>query len=156
MAVIGAIGPHKGAQVLLGSVRAAYRAKRPLTFVVVGYTCMDRAFRRFPNCTITGAYRDDQVFDILFGHRPDLVFLPSIWPETFCFTLSIALDTGLPVAVFDIGAQAQRVRAAGLANGVLPLSLAERPAALNTALTTLARQGRMSSDPSRMLEKTTG
>ena len=156
VAVIGAIGPHKGAQVLLGSVRAAYRAKRPLTFVVVGYTCMDRAFRRFPNCTITGAYRDDQVFEILRGQRPDLVFLPSIWPETFCFTLSIALDTGLPVAVFDIGAQAQRVRAAGRANGVLPLSLADRPAALNTALTTLARQGRMSSDPPRMLEKTTG
>ena len=44
-------------------------------------------------------------------HQPDLAFLPSIWPETWCFTLSEAWAAGLYAVVFDLGAQAERMRA---------------------------------------------
>ncbi len=42
--------------------------------------------------------------------------IPSIWPETFSFATHEALDTGLPVWCFDLGAQSEAVRAS-LATG---------------------------------------
>jgi hypothetical protein len=59
---------------------------------------------------------------------PDLILIPSIWPETYCYTLSHALASGRPVAGFDLGAVGTRLRDAGLAGercAVLPLA---RPA----------------------------
>ncbi len=40
-------------------------------------------------------------------------FLPSIWPETFSFVLSELLAFGLYPVVFNLGAQAERLSAAG-------------------------------------------
>ena len=40
----------------------------------------------------------------------DIVFIPSIWPETFSYTTSEAMMMGLPVACFDMGAPAERVK----------------------------------------------
>ena len=40
----------------------------------------------------------------------DLVLIPSIWPETFSFTTQEAISMQLPLAVFDLGAPAERVR----------------------------------------------
>jgi len=40
----------------------------------------------------------------------DLVLIPSIWPETFSFTTEEAMQMHLPLAVFDLGAPAERVR----------------------------------------------
>lgn len=40
----------------------------------------------------------------------NLFLIPSVGPETFSYTTEEAIKTGLPVAVFDLGAQAERVR----------------------------------------------
>ena len=40
-------------------------------------------------------------------------FLPSIWPETFSYVLSELLAFGLYPVVFNLGAQAERLSAAG-------------------------------------------
>ena len=42
-------------------------------------------------------------------YRADIVFIPSIWPETFSYTTSEAISMGMPIACFDMGAPAQRV-----------------------------------------------
>jgi glycosyltransferase involved in cell wall biosynthesis len=68
----------------------------------------DRARRE--GITITGRYNESEVFDLIAAEQPDIIFLPSIWPETYSYTLSIAMACGLPIAVFDIGAQAERLR----------------------------------------------
>ena len=44
------------------------------------------------------------------AQEADLAFLPSIVPETWCFTLSEMWEAGLHVVAFDIGAQAERIR----------------------------------------------
>ena len=41
---------------------------------------------------------------------PDVVWFPALWPETYSYTLSIALHLGLPVVVPDIGAFVERVQ----------------------------------------------
>jgi hypothetical protein len=54
--------------------------------------------------------------------KPDLAFLPSIWPETWCFTLGEAWAAGLRAVVFELGAQGERMRALGRGMA-LPLGL---------------------------------
>jgi hypothetical protein len=68
-----------------------------------------------------------------------VAFIPSIWPETWCFALTRAWQAGLPAAVFDIGAQAERTRRTGRG---WPLPLGLTPPALNDALLRL--------DPTRL------
>ena len=66
-------------------------------------------------------------------HYLDNVKLPSVWPETYSYTLSIALQAGLPVAAFDIGAIARRIRAFEPSDGhcLYNLELAKMPDRLN-------------------------
>jgi len=57
--------------------------------------------------------------------------LPSVVPETWCHTLTEAWSAGLQVAAFDLGAQAERIRAGGR-GFLLPLGLSA--GAINDAL----------------------
>ena len=63
-----------------------------------------------PNLKIYGWYKREQLPDLLREARIDLVCIFSIWAETFCYTLSEALSSGIPVIVTDIGALGERVR----------------------------------------------
>ena len=67
-------------------------------------------------------------------HAVHLAWLPSVWPETWCYALGGALRAGLPVVAFDLGAQAERLRATGRGR-LLPLGLPA--AAINNALLAL-------------------
>ncbi|MFZ2468741.1 MAG: FkbM family methyltransferase [Parvibaculum sedimenti] len=110
VAVIGAIGPHKGADILERCAEDAQQRGLPLHFTVVGYTSIPDLANK-PNVTVTGAYAEHEVYDRLAEAGPHVAFLPSVWPETYCYTLSIAMAAGLPVFAFDIGAPAERLRA---------------------------------------------
>ena len=57
-----------------------------------------------------GPYRNSEVYGLVEAIAPDLVWYPALWPETYSYTLSIALHCGLPVVVPDIGAFPERVR----------------------------------------------
>lgn len=57
----------------------------------------------------TEGYSLDTLPDIIEDNDIDIVFIPSIWPETFSYTTSEAIMMGIPVACFDIGAPAERV-----------------------------------------------
>ncbi len=71
--------------------------------------------------------------DLLRSLKIDLVMIPSIWPETYCYALSIALAAGVPPVTFDLGAQAERLRDTG--QGVrVPPSLLQDPSAFNDRL----------------------
>ena len=120
--VIGGIGIEKGYQVLLDCLRDAAVRALPLDFVVVGHTPDDEALFAAGCLDVTGAYREDEAIALVRAQHCDLALLPSIWPETWCFTLGVAWRAGLAAAVFDIGAQAERVRRTGR-GVVLPLGI---------------------------------
>jgi len=113
VALIGAIGPHKGSEVLLACARYAWRERLPVEFVVVGHASNEAALRRLPNVSITGPYREDEVFQRIRDLRLSVAFFPAVWPETYSYALSIALAAGLYPVAFDIGAIAERIRATG-------------------------------------------
>nr|QIM10663.1 hypothetical protein PlAlph_5550 [uncultured Alphaproteobacteria bacterium] len=61
------------------------------------------------NLRVTGKYRPEDLPEIMKKEKVDIVFIPSVWPETFSYTTSEAISMGLPVACYDFGAPAERV-----------------------------------------------
>ncbi len=131
--VVGAIGLEKGYEVLLACVRDARARRLPLEFVVVGYTQDDTRLMDAGPVFITGKYDDADAARLIREQAAHLGFIPSVFPETWCFALSRAWEAGLAVAAFDLGAQAERMRATGR-GWLLPLGL--QPSAVNNALLT--------------------
>ncbi len=137
VAVIGAIGAHKGYRVLLNCARDARTRRLPLEFVVIGYTEQNEALRATGNVFITGRYDEGEAQHLLRREAPDVAFLPSVYPETWCYALDEAIAAGLPVVAFELGALAERIRTPG--NGcVLPLN--QKPRDINERLLEVAAQ----------------
>lgn len=128
--VIGAVSKLKGFDVLLACARHAQQANLPLDFVVMGYGLNDRLLRS-AGVTITGKYRDQDAADLLCKLQPHAAWLPSLWPETYSYTLSLALEAALPVFAFDIGAIAHRLRIHRMTEGLMPLEWVDMPAQIN-------------------------
>ena len=133
VAIIGAVGPHKGSDVLASLAADAKYRRLELEYVLVGYSNNDGLLHSF-GVTVTGKYHTEiEALTRLLEIKPDLVFIPSIWPETFCYALSMALKLQIPSVVFEIGAQAERVVPLRWGK-VLPIKLAYDPCHLSEAL----------------------
>lgn len=59
---------------------------------------------------VTGKYASDDLPCLVEKHQIDIVFISSIWPETFSYTTSEAMNMGIPVVCYDMGAPAERVK----------------------------------------------
>lgn len=109
IAVIGAIGPHKGNDVLTALAIDARNRNLNLDYTLIGYSNNDELLKGC-GVSVTGRYHSEsEALDRITEVQPDLILIPSIWPETFCYTLSMALKLKIPPVVFNIGAQAERV-----------------------------------------------
>lgn len=128
--IIGAIGKMKGFDILHRCAKDAQKRNLPLEFIILGHSINDRLLNR-AGVFITGMYQDDEAFDILRSLNPHVIFLPSIWPETYSYTLSIALGTGLPIFAFEIGAIAERLKMSERDEFLMSLALAFRPQQIN-------------------------
>lgn len=129
--VAGGIGPHKGFDILLACARDAAARGLQLEFVVVGDTTDDAALLETGRVFITGTYKPSEAVDLIRAQNASLGFVASVWPETWSLTLTELWQAGLPVAAFDLGTPAERIRATGR-GFVLPLGLP--PAAINDTL----------------------
>jgi glycosyltransferase involved in cell wall biosynthesis len=120
IAVIGAIRRHKGAQLVLECAKYAAAQQANIRFIIIGYTSHDDELRMLPNVTITGAYDDKDIQKLIREYEPDVAWFPSVCPETFSYTLSIAAEARLFPIAFDFGACAERIRTLGW-GAVMPL-----------------------------------
>ena len=118
--VIGAIGKIKGFEVIRRCADIARRERLPLEFLVMGYTSDDHAMRA-AGVYVSGKYLDSNAAATLANLKPHVVWLPSTWPETYSYTLSLAFGEGYPVVAFDLGALARRIRASGQEGMLVPL-----------------------------------
>ena len=131
--VLGAIGVEKGSEVLRRCAYNSWKRGLPLDFVVIGYTNDDVGLREMPNVRLSGPYAADGMAALLKSYQPHLCFFPAVLPETFSYTLSVALECGLFPVAFDLGAIAERIRAARFGE-LLPLELSVEPARINETL----------------------
>ena len=107
--VIGALSVIKGADLLEAVALEAARRGAPLELHLLGYGYRHLQTQPRSRLTIHGQYADEDLPGLLAWLQPDIVWFPAQWPETYSYTLSAALQAGLPVAVPDIGAFAERV-----------------------------------------------
>lgn len=134
--VIGAVGAHKGYHVLHDCARDAATRALPLEFILVGHSQDDVSLFATGQVFVTGPYREGEAAGLIAETGADLVFLPSVWPETWCYALSEAWAAGLPVLAFDLGAMAERIRDLG-GGWLLPLD--SGAGAVNDALLAACR-----------------
>lgn len=124
--VIGAITDAKGASVIASVASSAKALCLPINFHIIGYLHNADQFAGLENVFITGMYAPNELPSLIELLNADFMWIPSIWPETFCYALMEGICAGLMPVSFDIGAQAERIREIGWGMTV-PLDLQDKP-----------------------------
>ncbi|MGN0915432.1 MAG: glycosyltransferase [Succinivibrio sp.] len=77
---------------------------------------------------VTGPYSREELPALVEKYKVDVILIPSVWPETFSYTTSEAIEMGVKTVCFDLGAQADKVKnyINGLVVSVDDASLLER------------------------------
>ncbi len=139
IACIGALTRHKGAKVILQLAQDAQSRNLPIRFHIFGEAAheYETDLLRTERVTIHGRYQDDDIYHWLERTPCHAALFASIWPETYSYSLSIALNALLFPIAFDLGAPAERIRTLNWGE-LLPVSLADHPAMLNDQLLSLS------------------
>ena len=134
--VVGAIGEEKGYDVLLACARDAAHRELALSFNVVGHTIDDSQLIDTDRVFVTGYYEEDECLRLIKAQDAAVGFLPSVWPEPWCYALSALWRAALWPVVFDIGGHAERVRRTGKGT-LLPIGMPAKQ--MNDALLALVK-----------------
>lgn len=127
--VPGNIGAAKGAEIV--RAMAALDGGRRVEFHLLGDA---GTLEPAPGLVLHGRYERDDFAARAAAIAPHLGAVLSIWPETWCHTLTELWAAGLPVFALDLGAVGERIRA----HGGGWLSAARDPAALLEELLAIA------------------
>jgi GT2 family glycosyltransferase/glycosyltransferase involved in cell wall biosynthesis len=107
IAVLGTLANHKGAHVVASVAMAADPAR--LKIQLIGHTEEGFPDAAHARMEISGPYREAELPALLAKYRPHAIWFPVPWPETYSYTLSAAIDAGLPIVVSEIGAFPERL-----------------------------------------------
>ena len=104
IAVLGNIGIPKGANIVK-EIDKLLPSYKEVSMVIIG-----KCEYKLKNSIVLGEYTLESLPKIMEKHLIDVVLIPSIWPETFSYTTSEAMNMKLAVACFNLGAPAERVK----------------------------------------------
>jgi GT2 family glycosyltransferase/glycosyltransferase involved in cell wall biosynthesis len=140
--VLGELSLAKGARMLEACALDARERNLPLCFRVLGWR--RASVRQEPEIPLffLGPYEDEQLAQLIERERADIIFFPAQWPETYSYTLSSSMRTGLPIAAPRLGAFPERLSDYP---GATLLEWDTEPAAWNDVFISLA-QGRRKHD----------
>ena len=131
--ILGNLSPEKGLHVVAALARDARERGLPLTFRVLGSTTEPIAQAPDAPLTIYGQYVDSELPQLIASEKPDVLLFAAQVPETYAYTLSVALQSGLPIVASALGAFSERLT--GVARGTtVPWNAP--PAVWNEALLT--------------------
>jgi GT2 family glycosyltransferase/glycosyltransferase involved in cell wall biosynthesis len=102
--ILGALSKAKGCEYLEQIATLSKEFKNPFKFKLIGYTG-----RYLKNVQVTGRFKHEDLQSFIIKNNIDIIFFPALWPETYSYTLSYALESGLPIIAPDIGAFPERL-----------------------------------------------
>jgi glycosyltransferase involved in cell wall biosynthesis len=107
--LLGAVSAIKGARLLEACVADAAARRLPLHFHVIGH--VDRPMRTLPEAplTIGGSYAEGELATRIALERPDAFLFLSQVAESWSYTLTAAMRTGLPIVATRVGALPERL-----------------------------------------------
>ena len=106
---LGRLTPAKGLRLLEACAADARARGLPLFFRVIGYTAQEMQPKSNASLSFSGLYDDDELPLLVARERPDLFVFPAQMPETYSYTLSVAMRTGLPIIASRLGAFSERL-----------------------------------------------
>jgi GT2 family glycosyltransferase/glycosyltransferase involved in cell wall biosynthesis len=107
--LLGNLTPEKGLHVAAACAEDARDRRLPMTFRVLGSTT--EPVPQWPDVplTIHGQYQDSELAHLLAAEKADVLWFPAQVPETYSYTLSVALASGLPIVASALGALPERL-----------------------------------------------
>ena len=103
--VLGKIDEIKGFGIVQDIARLIKKSSIPFKITVLG-----SVYKRIPNTTLVGPYKKIDLPKLCKELNIDLFILPSITPETYCYTADEIMNMGYPLLCFNLGAPAERVK----------------------------------------------
>jgi GT2 family glycosyltransferase/glycosyltransferase involved in cell wall biosynthesis len=107
--VLGNLSPEKGLHVAAACALDARERRLPLTFRVLGSTTEPVAQWPDAPLSIHGQYEEGELARLLAAEKADVIWFPAQVPETYSYTLSVALASGLPIVASALGALPERL-----------------------------------------------
>ena len=108
--ILGELNLRKGLLLVQDCVIAADRRGLPVEFHLVGFLATGIRQAAHEKLTVYGRYREEDVADLVKSVDPHVAWFPMTSLETYCYTLSTALDLELPVLSSDLGPFPERLR----------------------------------------------
>ncbi len=151
VAILGNLSREKGLHVVEACAVNARERGLPLAFRVLGSTTEPIAQAPDAPLTIYGQYVDNELPLLIAAEKPDVLLFAAQVPETYAYTLSVALQSGLPIVASALGAFPERLagvpRSATVAwnapasvwNDALLAAAGGHPRAVGAMATTLTR-----------------
>lgn len=103
VAILGSMYLHKG-KPLVKFILKQLLGDEEIKFHLFGEVSLKSA-----NLVNHGKYDQSNIVNLLRENRIDIVMILSTWPETFSYTLSESLASGIPLIVTNMGALKERV-----------------------------------------------
>jgi GT2 family glycosyltransferase/glycosyltransferase involved in cell wall biosynthesis len=107
VAVIGVLAGHKGE---VSIISLAETAAEDIALHLIGYPERELPASVAARIKISGEYEEHELPGLLARARPHVVWFPAQWPETYSYTLTAAIDAGLPIVATRIGAFPERLQ----------------------------------------------
>ena len=106
---LGGLTKDKGQDVVLACAADAQARELPLFFRVLGHT--EDPLPTYPSLplTVSGSYRSADLDFLIALEHADAIVFPAQIPESYSYTLSAAMRSGLPIVASRLGAFPERL-----------------------------------------------
>ena len=108
VAFVGVMLTHKGSKVLEYFVK--HCSSKKIKFHLFGQAHSDLLKKNHSNYVYHGRYTRSELPQLLKESKIHLVCNLSIWPETYSYTLSETIASGVPVLSYNLGAVGERIQ----------------------------------------------
>lgn len=103
--VLGTLSEMKGGKIVSALYEHIEKCSLKIPITVIGRSLINTP----QGINVHGSYTPNDLPTIIENYGVNVILMPSIVPETFSYTISEAMEMGLPIVAFNIGAQGTRL-----------------------------------------------